>query len=140
MWHDLLTALHYRYISGIGVPILLSLLGIFGKKLVRGKGWKRSDFYLGVEFTLAALSAALVNIFDLLRPNRVRTEGDNTILLANFIVALFSLLMFMFVLSLHQDWESSDATRGKQLLWLAGISNAIGFGLLLMVIILIPYP
>jgi hypothetical protein len=143
---SLIGSIPFIYITGIGVPVLLAILGVLGKKLARGKGWKRQDFYLGPEFTLAAVSAALLNIFDLLNPSRA-TPGNPGILLSNVIVAFLGVVLFMFVVSLHQDWESNgdviaNGNPGKsvkrELFWLLGICNMIGFGLLLAGIIAMP--
>ncbi len=112
------------------MPLLLVLLGVIGKKLVRQtRGWKARDFYLGVELTLAAVSSALLNIFDSLNPDR--KEADNhRVLLSNFVVTVLGMLLFMFVLSLHRDWESNSQHPKKEAFWLLGVSNMIGFGLL----------
>ena len=96
----------YNWITGVGVPVLLAILGVFGKKLARGgvtTGFKRQDFYLGPEFTLAAVSASLVNVFDLLKPGRA-IPASREALLSNFIAGFFGLVLFLFVLSIHQDW------------------------------------
>lgn len=125
---------------GGGVPIVLAIVGILGKKLARGKGWRRADFYLGVEFTLAGVSAALASIFDLLlKPGRVPQTSDNRLLLLNFLVAFLGMVFFMFVISLHQDYESPNSTgeaRRKELKMLAGVSNMIGFIMMLVGVLL----
>jgi hypothetical protein len=134
----------YTWKTGIGVPVLLALLGVLGKKLARGGGatggFKRQDFYLGPEFTLAAVSTALLNIFDLLKPARP-LPGPRDALLANILVGFSGMLLFMFVLSLHQDWESNGmviaaGNAGKsirwEMFWLLGICNLIGLGLLII--------
>ena len=57
-----------RFVIAILVPFLLFLAGGVGKKLVRGgKDWQRKDWYLGVDASLAALSATLINFFELTR-------------------------------------------------------------------------
>src|SRR5690348_3894959 len=58
----------YRYGVGIGVPLVILLLGLIGRKVARGRGWAAGDFYLGPELTLAGVSGALVNILELLKP------------------------------------------------------------------------
>src|SRR6266849_9766663 len=130
-----MTPFEYRAVSGVGLPLLLAAFGIFGKKLARGVqgGWKRSDFYLGVEFTLAAVSAALINILDaLLKPSSVTKALERGMLLGNVGVAIGGLFLFMFVLTMHQDYENEkniDAARKRELKALAGVCNVIGFGM-----------
>src|SRR5437899_12090195 len=95
------TVSSFRYFTGIAIPTLLLLGGVIGKKLSRQiKGWKRTDFYLGAELTLAAVSAALINVFDLLRPDRTAAQDNHRILLSNLIVAGLGGILFLFVLSL----------------------------------------
>lgn len=131
-----MTGFAYRFVSGVGLPLLLAAFGIFGKKLARGVsgGWKRSDFYLGVEFTLAAVSAALINILDaLLKPGTDTMPLEKGMLLGNIGVAIGGLFLFMFVLTMHQDYENdknADDARKRELKALAGVCNVIGFGML----------
>ena len=133
----------FRYVTGVGVPLVLMLIGVLGKKLSRrSRGWIRNDFYLGGELTLAAISSALLNIFDLLKPGQT-TMPNSIALLSNFLIAFVGFGLFLFVLSMHQDYESNEVgganpSRRKQLFVLAGVCNVIGFGLLLAGIILIP--
>ncbi len=130
--------------------MLLALIGVIGKKLARGNAtssvFKRQDFYLGPEFTLAAVSASLLNIFDLLKPTRT-IPGSRGALLSNFIIGFMGIVLFMLVLSFHQDWESNGGVieagqPGKsikmELFWLLVVCNVVGFGLLIAGIILIP--
>ena len=131
-----MTGFEYRCASGIGLPMFLAMLGVFGKKLARGAGggWRRSDFYLGVEFTLAAVSAALINILEaLIKPSAVLKTLDRGMLFGNIMVAIGGLGLFMFVLTMHQDYENENnigPARKKELKALAGICNIIGFGML----------
>jgi hypothetical protein len=134
-----MTGFEYRLVSGAGVPLVLAVLGILGKKLARGKGnpsWKRSDFYLGVEFTLAGVAAALINLLEmLLKPGRNLGAGDVKFLALNLGTLFFGMLLFMLVLSFHQDYEderNADAARKKELKILGGVCNAVGFAVLLM--------
>jgi hypothetical protein len=57
----------YRYVVGIGVPLILSAIGALAKKLVRGKGWKQADFFLGIELCLAGMANGLVSSCELLK-------------------------------------------------------------------------
>lgn len=130
-----MSSIQYRLTVGAGVPIVLALVGVLGKKLARGRGWRRADFYLGVEFTLAGVSTALANIFDvLLKPGREPQTVDNKLLLLNFLTSFVGMILFMFVISFHQDYEDvnhrGDARR-KELQMLAGASNVIGFLMML---------
>lgn len=146
-------AIPYNWVTGIGVPVILTMIGVIGKKLARGNatssGFKRQDFYLGPELTLAAVSSALLNIFDILKPMRTTTLSRMA-LLSNIIIGFMGIVLFMWVLSFHQDWESNGAVieaanpakPGKsvkmELFWLLLVCNVVGFGLLLAGIILIP--
>jgi len=57
----------------------------------------------------------------------------------NVGAALITLISLLFVVSLHQDWESKTKERPKlSFFWLILVSNVIGFGLLAAVVILIP--
>jgi hypothetical protein len=136
---------------GLCVPAVLAVIGILGKRLTRGTAgsWRRSDLYLGVEFSLAGISAAVINLFDLLlRPGRQASQVaslvgqvpnqippiDIKLVVANFIIGFLGLVVFMFVLILHQDYENpSNVTqaRTKELWMLAGVSNILGCVVLL---------
>jgi len=146
----ILAVIPYTWFTGILVPIILVILGVISKKLVRGAatstGFKRQDFYLGPELTLAAISAALLNIFDILKITRT-SPVSRIALLPNIIIAFMGFVLFMLVLSFHQDWASNGAiieagkpgkSTKKELFWLLFICNVIGFGLLVAGIILIP--
>lgn len=135
-----MSSLEYRVTVGAGVPIVLAVVGILGKKLARGKGWRRADFYLGVEFTLAGVAAALASVFDLLlKPGRKPQAIDNELLLLNFLVAFIGMVLFVFVISLHQDYEDVNNTgdaRKKEIKMLAGASNMLGFIMMLIGVLL----
>jgi hypothetical protein len=128
----LITVFQYHLIVGCGVPISLAVLGILGKKISRGAGggWKRTDFYLGVEFTLAGVATGLVNLFDLLlKPGRQLDPSDNKAILLNIFVAFGGMLSFMYVISLHQGYENTGHTgdaRKRELRILAGLANIVG--------------
>jgi hypothetical protein len=135
--NDLLSM--YRYIVGIGVPLILALFGILGKKVVRGPGWKRTDFYIGVELTLAALANGLVSSCELLKiatgtlPQKMAGYA-----VASAVVTLLGFFMFLFLLSIHQDWESNDSDHWRKFIWLGIVSNMLGLGTLFASTVLIP--
>ena len=139
-----ITGFEYRLLVGFGIPIVLAIVGIFGKRLPRGigPGWKRADFYLGVEFTLAGIGAALINISDLyFKPGSVWKDTYKGLSIGNFTVAFFGLMLFMYVLTLHQEYENErnvGTDRSREIKMLAGASNVIGFLVLLSGVALMP--
>jgi hypothetical protein len=128
------------WFAALAVPTLFLLIGAFGTKIIRAdKHWSRADFFLGVKATLAAISAALIYLFELARalvvlpstqvtPDRVSQLGTKLLWTAFFLVC--SLLLFVAVLSLHQEWESAWGDRRGQIKWLVVIANLTGLGLL----------
>src|SRR5205807_678871 len=94
---------------------VLLLCGAIAKKLVRGTGWEKKDFFLGVELTLAAMSSGMLYIFELVQPPPSTTQAaldPNKILYTGlFLVVCFFLLLW--VLSTHQDWERRTGERGQ---------------------------
>jgi hypothetical protein len=127
---SLMTA--YRYVVGVAVPLVTLLIGIVGKKTARGPSWERTDFYVGTEITLAGVSGALVNIFDLLKPDRPIGLLQRKLVGGNIAIVLLGLLLFYVTLSLHQDFgPSSGKSIKKQLFFLLGLSNTVGLATLL---------
>ena len=55
------------YFIALGIPVLLLASGAVAKKIIRVSSWQRHDFFLGVEFTLATMSSALIYLFDLIK-------------------------------------------------------------------------
>ena len=94
---------------------------------------ERFDFFLGVEFTLAAMSSALIYIFDLVKIGNNSQTGSSLVMnkfaaTATFIAITFFLLMW--ILSTHQDWQRRNNNPKGQILWLGIIANLVGAGLL----------
>jgi hypothetical protein len=124
------------YITAIVIPLVLILCSAVAKKLVRGSAWQRSDFFLGVELSLAAMAAGLVNFLDLTKPallGSVPLSPQKTTETAVFVAICFFLLLW--VLSTHQDWERRPQSATGQLIWLGAISNLIGAGLMIAFIL-----
>jgi hypothetical protein len=136
----LLANVGYRYIVGIGVPLLLSIFGILGNKLVRGKGWAKEDFYLGVELTLAGMANGLVSSCELLKMTTGKLDAKIVpYVVASAVVTFFAFFIFLFLLSLHQDWESKVGSNPlHEVMLLGGVSNVLGLGTLIGSTILIP--
>jgi len=132
-----------RYFIALVVPLLLLGAGALAKKLVRGTTWERTDFYLGLEATLAALSSGLIHLFELAAPaaavpqtGQVTQESTSGLVLTiSFVAVAFFCLLW--VMSTHQDWEKSTVPRGKQILRLGVLANCVGLGLIAAYVIMI---
>ncbi|ETR73135.1 MAG: hypothetical protein OMM_07132 [Candidatus Magnetoglobus multicellularis str. Araruama] len=114
--------------------------GAVAKKIIRGSSWQRHDFFLGVEFTLATMSSALIYLFDLIKIISESTENSESMLTkftatAAFIALIFFLLLY--VLSMHQDWQKKDNSPKGQIIRLGIIANVIGSGLLAFFILFV---
>ncbi|KPA19710.1 conserved hypothetical protein, membrane [Candidatus Magnetomorum sp. HK-1] len=128
------------YFIALGIPILLLASGAVAKKIIRGSSWQRHDFFLGVEFTLATMSSALIYLFDLIKITSESTENTESMLTkftatAAFIALIFFLLLY--VLSMHQDWQKKDNSPNGQIIRLGIIANVIGAGLLAIFILFV---
>jgi hypothetical protein len=110
------------------IPGLLLACGAVLKKVVRGDGWRRTDFFLGVELCLSALGSAMVYVNDLTLSMRVvtvsRDVGPSLTKTVTFMV--ITLFLLLFVLSTHQDWERRTQNLRGQVLWLGVLCNSIG--------------
>jgi hypothetical protein len=120
----------YRYITAFGIPLILILVSALTRKIVRKTRFIWDDFYLGVDLTLAAFSAAAVNVVDLLESTDSATApphvGETATL---YIVACF--VLFVLQVAFFQDWSDRPAVdKRKQILLLAVASNIVGIALL----------
>lgn len=132
--------LNNPYLVAVGIPLLLMLCGALAKKLVRGAGWKKNDFFLGVELSLASLGSAMVYFYDLQKlpvANQplVANVGDKIGATATFLAISFFLLLL--VLSTHQDWESRTTNPKGQVLMLGVLSNGVGIALFAVFVLLV---
>ena len=131
--HGAISMLTNPYLMAIGIPIVLIVSGALAKKIVRGSRWRPADFFLGVELSLASMASALVYIADLSRLSIVSIRQDPFLesklaATATFIALCFFLLLW--IVSTHQDWEKRSQNPKGQIIWLGGIANLIGAGLL----------
>jgi hypothetical protein len=121
-----------RYVIFVALllPLLLAVAGSLGKKLVRGTPFRRSDLFLGLDLTLGALSAGLVNLLDLAKDAATVPNLTATLFFtAGYIATTF--FFFLIILTLHQAWEKRENEPLKQILCLGVASNGIGLSLLL---------
>ena len=128
------------YLIALGIPLILLLCGAIAKKLVRGGGWKYSDFFLGVELALASLGSAMIYFYDLQRlgakaGNSSISVADKIGATASFLAIAFFLLLW--VLSTHQDWEERTQNVRGQIVWLGVISNGVGIALFASFVMLV---
>lgn len=107
------------------VPIIFMLCGAVGRKLAGKSGWHRKYFYLGVELALAAFSANVLYLAELARANPA--DGRRALTAAISVVVIF--FIYLFLLSLHQDWEAQDHNARGQYVRLVVFSNIVGTGL-----------
>ena len=123
-----------KYVVAVGIPLILLFSGAAARKLVRGTPWQTEDFFLGVQFTLAAMSSALIHIVDVLRkqagnpvPASVAAP-DRLIGGMTFLAVTFMLLLV--VMSTHQDWNGRIESPRLRAFWLGAVANLIGAGLI----------
>lgn len=129
--------LAHPYFIAVGIPLVLILIGATAKKLVRGTGWQRQDFFLGMELALAAVSSALMHMYEtalVMKRSLAASQQDVTVAVS-FIA--FSLLFLMVIMTMHQDQQRRRRSRRSQWLWLGIVANLIGVGLLASFMILV---
>src|SRR3954447_16436611 len=108
-----------RYVIAVFIPFALLACGALLKKIVRGGGWQKRDFFLGAELSLSAIGSAMVYLYDLrgqftpLATDRLWSQIAAT---ASFMVISFFLLLF--IMSTHQDWEQKTGNPKGQVIWL----------------------
>jgi hypothetical protein len=130
-----------RYFIAVGIPFLLIFLGAIARKLIRAKPWVRDDFYLGVDLSIAAISAGLIYNFELITAKAaasgISSDGCRAIissadarLLGNAGFLVLALTAFLVVVSMHQDHGGDTGNPRKQWLLLGVVSNVIGAGLM----------
>ncbi|HBT4717389.1 MULTISPECIES: hypothetical protein [Klebsiella pneumoniae complex] len=119
-----------KYFVAIGIPLILIACGSVVKKLVRGSAWERKDLYFGVELTLTSVGAALLNLYDLGGAIKNKAAGGSEALLikltGNTVYLCISLLILLWIVALHQDWENRTGNRNGQVSRLIVLSNLVG--------------
>lgn len=124
------------YVIAVLIPLILILCSAVAKKLVRGTSWQRSDFFMGVELSLASMASGLVNFLDLTKPaltGATQLSPQKTTETAVYVAICFFLLLW--VLSTHQDWERRPQSPTGQVIWLGIFANLVGGGLMMAFII-----
>lgn len=131
--------LKYRHIGALAVPIILAIVSITARKVARrSRGWVRNDFYAGIDLTIAALAILIANIYDFLDPDRF-TLANRTPLLMNVSGGIIGGILVLFVVSLHQDYESKGKVKiPNEVFWVGFVANVIGFGVLFVAAVFMP--
>jgi hypothetical protein len=137
-----------QYFVAVGVSLILMLLGAISRKLVHSHPWRRSDFYLGMDLALTAISSGLIYISELLS-TKASQAGCNTSacvqfrsivdqrLLADAGYMAIGFVCFLAVLAIHQDQERNASKPKAQLIYLGVLSNLVGAGMMVSFIIFV---
>ena len=137
-----------QYLIYVLIPSIFLLLGGLAKIIVRRQiTWSWSDWYLGIELVIAAMSTGVMHGFDLdskisrmAQANNmaeVKKGMDDLKNLHWFLAASF--VLFFLVVIAHRKHEPTLGTNvpfaGKtsaekwKIVWLAGICNVVGYAL-----------
>jgi uncharacterized membrane protein YeiH len=116
----------YLYWAAFAVPLIIIGVGAFADKLVQKEPFHWKHFYLGLDLTLSALAAGLVNFLDLLKNQNFKpiTVVTDALFLAGCIFCLMGLL------GIHQDWVAPEKYCKGQIFRLGIASNIVGGALL----------
>jgi hypothetical protein len=135
--HDLVIA--------VFVPILLMIAGACGKTLVEGGVWKWDNLFLGIELTLAALSAALTQVFTLMQRavrasntsilNPPKAPSPETFGVVSLLMVT-TFVLFVVLLVLHQQMQRPGVSAADRDFYLGRVSNGIGLVLLFSFVLL----
>jgi hypothetical protein len=135
MQNGLLRLLRDRHAVAIGSSVLILLIGALGKCLIRRRAtWQ--EFYLGFDATLAGFYAGIVYLYDIANDKSLQTS-DRLTLLGSYL--LVSFVVFLIVTGFHMKWEEliDGSARTKQIVMLGVMSNIMGFGMLVVFVMLI---
>jgi hypothetical protein len=127
------------YFVSVTIPLIFLCCGSIAKKISRGTAWEKKDFYLGVDAALAAMTSALIYIYDLAKEMQSKTPVPPETFSKMNITASFlcvSFLLLLYILATHQDWEKKPAD--SQQFWRLGIwMNFLGCGLMCAFVLLV---
>jgi hypothetical protein len=137
-----------RYVIAVGIPFLLILLGAIARKLIRATPFISDDFYLGVDLSIAGISAGLIYTSELLTAKAdaagCATTACQTLiahaddrLLRDSTFLSGALFLFLLILAFHQDKGEKALNPRRRMLMLGVVSNMIGVLLLTCFILLV---
>lgn len=122
-----------RIIVLIGIPIAFIIARPFAKGLVRTTGMKLHDSYLGLEFTLAALSAELLFVIELKENSFKSNFSDYMTITVGFVV--ISILFLFIIMVIHKAFEEKGKKRWLEVLLCMFITNLLGGSLVVSFLI-----
>lgn len=129
------------YVTALLMPLLLMGCSSLLKKLTHPGGFRLGDFFLGIELTLAALSAGLLYLMvpaaDSTRGTAADVAGPAAASPVPGIFVGVAFVLLLYVTALHQQWEAAVADPKGQRFWLVYVANAIGSGLFVAFILLV---
>lgn len=114
------------FLTSLLVSSFLLLIGSLGKTLIAME-FRWSNFYLGPEFSLAAISAGLLNFLDMLNAKEVGEVFWRVISTIAYLAVTFGI--YMLVLCMHQNIEkrqTSPQRRGSAVKWMGLLANFTG--------------
>jgi hypothetical protein len=119
---------------GLVIPVIFLLFTGLVKSLVK-KEFLWSNFYLGVDATLAALANGVVNIVDGVHETERSKDASAAFAGHMFYTACFltaSIGALLLVMAVHQRFEVEGGGNSRMLrgIFLGGVSNILGAGLL----------
>lgn len=113
------------FFPALGIPILMMLCGSFGKTLAK-RTWDWRFTYLGPELALAAFSAQLAHLYDLVKDYKSLSASGGPILPAQIDPLFFSttgtalflgltFLIFLGILIIHKEVEPTPSATTQQI-------------------------
>lgn len=115
-------------IPGLLAPIAFILIGAMCKKLVRSSPFERQDFFMGIELTLATMSAQLIYLIETFQKVKSLPQAPTDNLLMTVSLFVLTLLLLITLLAVHQSNKTSSPK--MQYITLTGFSNLVGIGLM----------
>lgn len=93
------------------------------RKLIRGKGWKKEDFYFGIDLHLSTLALCFSYATDLFI---AKNQADFARGVKAIGWATLTLCFLFIIMGFHQDWEKQRDHPRRAFLFLGIIFNLIG--------------
>lgn len=124
-----------KYFVGIVSPAAFLVLGAIGRGVIKREHTYR-NWFLGFDASLTALYAGMVYLYDLSRDSDL-VISRKLVLTGSYLILTF--MLFLVVVACHQSYEDQNAKEKAviQFIVLGIIANMIGFGLLLVFVLVV---